>query len=392
MAKDILIFCSWLDVDSNVGGFFSEQAFIIADVYNPILVVFKPISLSKKNLSISRITKIVEKRTVQDIVVLEVQYAQRDVLGYRANNYFQQLAVKKLHSFLINRNIQTKFIHAHSIFDAGIWAYEYSLLYNIPFITTEHQQLSFRNISAGKSKLAVQALNSSYLNLAVSNDKIRQFAANGLFYDFRNVGNLISKNFFLNKEVAKSENLQFITMGAFSPIKDQKTILNALQILDKKVSRKIDFVWIGHNSWGSNNDSKVNKLLSEYHFTNINIILEPNLERTQIANYLNRSHLFLFSSISEGMPVSVLEALACGLPVYTSNCGGVDEIISNKNGIIYQIKDDQKLAALLLEFIRGHSIYDAELISKDILEKYGEHAFREKLLMYYRDVENSNVI
>ena len=92
------------------------------------------------------------------------------------------------------------------------------------------------------------------------------------------------------------------------------------------------------------------------------------------------------------MPVSVLEALACGLPVYTSNCGGVDEIIDEKNGIIYQIKDDQKLALLLLEFIRGDSIYDAEFISKDILEKYGEHAFREKLLMYYRDVENSNVI
>ena len=134
------------------------------------------------------------------------------------------------------------------------------------------------------------------------------------------------------------------------------------------------------------------ELLSNYNFTNIDIILEPILNRDQIATYLNSAHLFLFSSLSEGMPVSVLEALACGLAVFTSNCGGVDEIITKQNGKIYQIKDHQTLANLIIDFTNQSHSYDADSISKTILEKYGETAFRKKLLTYYMQVENSRVI
>lgn len=392
MKKDILIFCSWLDVDTNVGVFFSEQASIISDIYNPILVVFKPQILSKKYFNYYNRTQIIEKKSKDNLIVFEVYYARKEILGRKLNDYFEQLALEKLQNHLVNREILPVFIHAHSIFDAGIWAYKYSSTFNIPFIITEHQQLSFLNIPKYKSQLAIRSLKAATIYLAVSNDKIRQFAANGLFFDFKNIGNLISKNFYINPIISKSEKLRFITIGALSPIKDFRTIFKALEIVDKQLTQKAEFIWIGQNSWGKKNDESVQELLSNYNFTNIDIILEPILNRDQIATYLNSAHLFLFSSLSEGMPVSVLEALACGLAVFTSNCGGVDEIITEQNGKIYQIKDHQTLANLIIDFTNQSHSYDADSISKTILEKYGETAFRKKLLTYYMQVENSRVI
>ena len=91
-------------------------------------------------------------------------------------------------------------------------------------------------------------------------------------------------------------------------------------------------------------------------------------------------------SISEGMPVSVLEALACGVPVFTSNCGGVDEIINQKNGRIFQVKDADALADLLYSFVKGGFEFHAKEISRDIIEKFGEEAFKQKLLNIYSRV------
>ena len=188
MKKDILIFCSWLDLDSNVGVFFREQAAIIADEYRPILIVFKAVELTKKSFNFYTKTEIIEKTSAEGLTVYEVYYPFKTKLGNKSNGYFQDFTLQKLQKFLIFNKIDPTFIHAHSIFDAAIWAYKYSLKYNIPYIITEHQQLSFLNVPAHKSQLAIRSLNNATLNLTVSNDKIRQFAANGLFFDFKNIG------------------------------------------------------------------------------------------------------------------------------------------------------------------------------------------------------------
>ncbi|MNX89716.1 N,N'-diacetylbacillosaminyl-diphospho-undecaprenol alpha-1,3-N-acetylgalactosaminyltransferase [compost metagenome] len=96
--------------------------------------------------------------------------------------------------------------------------------------------------------------------------------------------------------------------------------------------------------------------------------------------------MFLLSSLSEGMPVSVLEALASGLPVFTSSCGGVDEIINEENGEIYQIKDFQKLSELILDFLNNKIDYDGKRISENIIANFGENVFREKLLSVYNRI------
>jgi len=60
--------------------------------------------------------------------------------------------------------------------------------------------------------------------------------------------------------------------------------------------------------------------------------------------YLNRAKLYISSSLYEGLANAVLEAMACGLPIITSNCpGGIKEILKTNFKKI-NIEDDYKFA------------------------------------------------
>lgn len=61
----------------------------------------------------------------------------------------------------------------------------------------------------------------------------------------------------------------------------------------------------------------------------------------------NGAFTFLYPSLSEGFGIPVLEAMACGIPVITSNCSSLPEV-AGENGILIDPKQPQEIAKAII--------------------------------------------
>ena len=107
-------------------------------------------------------------------------------------------------------------------------------------------------------------------------------------------------------------------------------------------------------------------------------IQPPSIVRTghQIApdSYYQNADIFVSPSVSDANPYTIFEAMACGVPVISSNMCGAAEIISHGvDGFIYQY-DSVKELQELLKWCHGN---------RDKLKVMGKNA-RKKALMYDR--------
>jgi glycosyltransferase involved in cell wall biosynthesis len=69
----------------------------------------------------------------------------------------------------------------------------------------------------------------------------------------------------------------------------------------------------------------------------------------KVGDYLSRSSAAFFPSLWENFPYSCLEAMACGLAVVASACGGLPEIISHeKTGLLFPAGDSSALAEIMV--------------------------------------------
>lgn len=79
--------------------------------------------------------------------------------------------------------------------------------------------------------------------------------------------------------------------------------------------------------------------------------------RNDIANILNSSDVFICMSEREAFGISIMEAMATGLPVITTDSGGTREIITNKEtGIILDFNDIETMSSSIISLIKSQKL------------------------------------
>ena len=73
--------------------------------------------------------------------------------------------------------------------------------------------------------------------------------------------------------------------------------------------------------------------------------------------FLAKAKVFVLSSLWEGLPNTLIEALACGTPAVSTSCpSGPDEIIENgKSGLLVPPKDEKALAQAMIKILNNPS-------------------------------------
>jgi len=143
-------------------------------------------------------------------------------------------------------------------------------------------------------------------------------------------------------------------------------ILLASQMLE------CDFEIIGEGEERQKLQDKINTLGLK------NIVLLGEKYGDELASYYEKADLFLLTSFREGTPTAVLEALTFGLPVVTSNAGGISHLLEKypQAKVITDFECEQYAVAIRVFFgnscktIDNTNVFSWAYIANSITEKY----------------------
>jgi glycosyltransferase involved in cell wall biosynthesis len=176
---------------------------------------------------------------------------------------------------------------------------------------------------------------------------------------------------------------RIVSLANLRPQKDHHNLLKAFSIvLNKK--KNIHLILVGMDL----NDEYSKDLKNTIRLMNLENNVHILGSRNDIADILANCAIGVLSSVSEGMPVALLEYGLAGLPVVSTNVGQCNDVLeSGKAGIIVPIKNSYSLAEALLFIIdhpleseqmaknlniRVNSLYSKDAIISDLLKIYSK--------------------
>lgn len=116
------------------------------------------------------------------------------------------------------------------------------------------------------------------------------------------------------------------------------------------------------------------------------VIFTGMLSQKEVANYLQKSNAFILFSNYENMPCVIAEALCCGLPVISSNVGGISEIVNGTNGILLKPRDEEGLTKAMQYLAKGHSDYTKNLISEKAIHMFAFETIGKQITNDYQKI------
>jgi len=174
----------------------------------------------------------------------------------------------------------------------------------------------------------------AYVHSSVPQSK-RTFIYNGI-HD-------VSKNSLLEKR----DVVNFVCVGSITGHKGQELVVEAINLLPQNIKSKIHFYAVGDG----NKVSYLEKIISRYKLEHIVTLTGV---RNDIEFILQNMDVFIMPSISEGLPVSVLEALRAGLYIMVTDTGGNKELIGDGFGEI--ITREVSLISSRIQNVISHNV------------------------------------
>ncbi len=166
---------------------------------------------------------------------------------------------------------------------------------------------------------------------------------------------------FIEKPFEGERKKQIVSVGRLTEQKNQKMLIDAFYQLPKEYN---DYKLIIYGEGNLREDLK--KQIKKYNMENR--IFLPGVVKN-VKKEIYDSSLFIMTSIYEGMPNALMEAMALGLPVISTDCpcGGPSFLIKNDlNGILIPIDDIDNLKNAIIKVLSNSSY--SKMISKNASE------------------------
>lgn len=399
---NLLIIPSWYPSQSHSlsGIFTKEQAIAIAQ--HPEINVFVSIwghhdsylNFKKPNVLLKSLSwrinnphqTIIDTKGIFEVLSPKLHWSNRIIGGgYKqliASNVKNVLAVKK-------RFGSVDVIHAHVSYPAGIIAKIISEEFNIPYVLTEHMS-PFPLKTFLKNNKPIKevelAFNSASESVAVSNSLAKTISSYGFGYP-KIIPNIINeKKFFPNPVKRDSKKkIIFLTLGGFNEQKGIDILLKAISLWMPPVN-SCEF-WIA----GDEDKNNFYKNLATKLGVNKYINWMGIISRNKVPELFRKADIYVLPSRHETFGVVCLEAIASGMPVISTKCGGPEDIINDINGMLINANDPKELAIALKKMAKNITSFSPAEIRQDFETRFSTKTTVETLEKIYKAAKSNKI-
>jgi len=251
--------------------------------------------------------------------------------------------------FLLKK-INPDVVHSQTI-QMGLPCFLAKKLFGIPYIVYCHGSDVYCNWKFKKviSKLVLENAEAAVVVTDSMKNKIKEFGFNikNIFtipngVELSEFENLSKTDVRKKLKIDDSENI-ILFVGTLKTVKGIKYLIEAVKIVKEK-GLKIKLLLVGDGE-----EKEELKKISEKLNLKENIIFVGRIDNKEIPEYMIASDIFVLPSLSEGLPVVILEAMASGIPIIATKVGGVPDIVKDKeNGFLVDSKSPTQIAEKIL--------------------------------------------
>jgi glycosyltransferase involved in cell wall biosynthesis len=288
------------------------------------------------------------------------------------DNYFKQYGVPDL-------------IHVHAPMKAGVIARKIASHWHIPYIISDHSSMydinavdHFNSRSLYFKKQLAKVYKKATASINVSNAMAAK--AEELF-QVKNtliIRNVTDTSLFYFSEKNDTGIFRWIHVSTLYPLKNVQKIIKAFSNIDS-IQSNWQLIIVG----GANEALK--QFVNEKGLAQ-KILFTGELTYDAVAKEMQRASAMVMFSKHENFPCAIIEALCCGLPVVTSNVGGISEAVDSTNGILVENENLPALQAAILKMMQNYSYYHPKQIAADASDRYSEEIIGNKFIQLYKNL------
>lgn len=274
-------------------------------------------------------------------------------------------------------------IHLHVAYPLGRIALRWHQRYQIPYLLTEHwtiyQPQNDALLQGRLRRRVVRIANAAGAILPVSDDLRRNMERVGVHNQFQVIYNVVDTSRFVSASPSSTDGKKRLLH--ISTLRDEaKNFSGLLRVMERMKEVRQDFeLHVIHDYPAPDFEEFVRQHgLSDY------VIFHGRQTSEGVARFFSQSDLFVLFSNFENLPCVIVESFASGVPVLSTDVGGIAEIVSSERGMLVHAGDEDALLSRLLYLLDHLDEYDTAAIRQYAVDTFSKEEIGGQIYRQYQ--------
>jgi glycosyltransferase involved in cell wall biosynthesis len=278
-------------------------------------------------------------------------------------------------------------IHGNVLYPIGSIVFILSILYKIPYIFTEHWtgflKGTYQRINFFKRHFYNYIGKKARKVIPVTANLKKAMMVSGVHAKYTVIPNVVETKVFQTQ--SKPDEYKKSILHVSNIREEHKNISGLLRSISKLRLMRQDFVL---NIINSEENEALIEISDALGLTGNYVNFCGRKKYAEVAQYMAKSAFLVLFSNYENLPCVIVEAFAAGLPVLSTDVGGIREHLDKEKGMLIEKGNEEQLVDKLNFMLDHYQDYDKQLLANYAYENFSLEKVGFKYLKVYQEFLN----